>query len=300
MDVPNADLQGGEDGPAAGATPVGAAPKKKRRSSGSMGASHAPEIHKCETIASAVKLEGRVKVAFEGCLVEYGAPREVQRGSKGKGKNEVRRVMVLTLMDGGMCASVALWSPVAERFADMIRKGFESVEDQEVYLRVEFNELERKEISKSPLVVKFQSTSKTTVRCSGTSALRVVPESSLVVSAFRGMGEAGVHMHALGIVTELEPLMHSKEGKAMRSGVLTGSDHIGIRFMLFESWAQDGDIQVGSRAMFWYLQSQSPFQGEGYYWLYEEGFLMILEVVDPVPQTTSISEITAEEEQEEP
>eukprot|EP00435_Cladocopium_sp_Y103_P029554 s490_g7.t1 len=86
-----------------------------------MGGSRMLETYKCEGIAAAVKLEGRVRVSLEACLVEYGPRR---RSSEGK-EQERASPWHGTLMGGGMCASIVLWTPVAEQLEEVIKKGFE-------------------------------------------------------------------------------------------------------------------------------------------------------------------------------
>ena len=71
----------------------------------------------------------RVQVSVEACLVFLGELKVIGRGGKnhGKKKDEVRRVLPLSLADQGMVVAVGIWSPIAERCEAALAESFDSV-----------------------------------------------------------------------------------------------------------------------------------------------------------------------------
>jgi hypothetical protein len=198
-----------------------------------------------------------------------------------------------------MVVAVGIWSPVAERCEAALAESFESVAEG-YYVKVTITELDRVEVQKEPLVMKLQSTGKTTVRCAGAASLKIVPNPTLVVRRFHGLGQPEMHLHAVGVLTELEAMRSSQEGKSMRQGVLTGEDGYGLRLMFFQTWTEESDLKIGARLCCWYLQSKLGLKtGPGFYWCYDEAFCLVLGQAKSLPSTHTIEEIGGEEEEPE-
>ena len=84
----------------------------------------------------------------------------------------------------------------------------------------------------------------------------------------------------------------------MKSCVLTGDDKVGLRVMFHGAWANEDEIQVGCKVALFYAYAMSQLgiqETPGYYWVYDEAFVLVLGRVQSSVPTDVVMEIPSEE-----